>query len=156
MQLHKTMRVAGVSLSAAALALLTAEGSAAAHEGTSAPDLRGRVTSVASGDFVLQKHDGSTETVDTTPSTTYSEPGSSVAPSGVLDGESVAVTLDPTASSPTATNVGVFPERVSGRVTNVSGSTLTVTNRHGTRHGPRVAEHQVLREGHDADRREPG
>ena len=132
MQLHKTMRVAGVSLPAAALALLTAEGSAAAHEGTSSPDLRGRVTSVASSEFVLQKYDGSTETVDTTPSTTYSEPGSSVAPPGVLDGKNVAVTLDPTASSPTATNVVVFPERVSGRVANVSGSTLTVTNRRGT------------------------
>jgi hypothetical protein len=44
----------------------------------------------------------------------------------------MAVTLDPTASSPTATNVIVVPERVGGRVTNVSGSTLTVTNRHGT------------------------
>jgi len=132
MQLHKTMRVAGVSLSAAALALLTAEGSAAAYEGTSSPDLRGRVTSVASGDFVLQKHDGPTETVDTTPGTTYSEPGSSVAPAGVLDGESVAVTMDPTGSSPTATAVVVFPERVSGRVANVSGSTVTVTNRRET------------------------
>jgi hypothetical protein len=132
MQLHKTMRIAGVSLSAAALALLTAEGTAAAHERTSAPDLRGRVTSVASGDFVLQKYDGTTETVDTTSGTTYSEPGTSVAPPGVLQGENVAVTLDPTASSPTATGVIVFPERVSGRVTTVAGSTITLSNRRGT------------------------
>ncbi|MFZ0249173.1 MAG: hypothetical protein WAL61_04450, partial [Acidimicrobiales bacterium] len=132
MQLHKTMRIAGVSLSAAALALLTAEGTAAAHERTSAPDLRGRVTSVASGDFVLQKYDGTTETVGTTSGTTYSEPGTAVAPPGVLQGENVAVTLDPTAASPTATSVIVFPERVSGRVTNVAGSTITLSNRHGT------------------------
>ena len=132
MQLHKTMRIAGVSLSAAALALITAEGPAAAHERTSSPDLRGRVTSVASGDFVIQKYDGTTQTVDTTGATTYSEPGSSVAPPGVYDGENVAVTLDPTASSPTATNVVVFPEKVSGRVTNVAGSTVTLTNRRGT------------------------
>ena len=131
MQLHKTMRVAGVSLSAAALALLTAEGPAAPHEGSSSPDLRGRVTSVASGDFVLQKYDGSTETVDTTGSTTYAEPGSSTALPGVLNGENVAVTLDPSTSSPTATNVVVFPKRVSGRVTNVSGSTVTLSNRKG-------------------------
>ena len=132
MQPHKTMRIVGVSLSAAALALLTAEGTAAAHERTSAPDLRGRVTSVATGDFVLQKYDGTSETVDTTSGTTYSEPGTSVAPPGVLQGENVAVTLDPTAASPTATSVIVFPERVSGRVTNVAGSTIMLSNRHGT------------------------
>jgi hypothetical protein len=132
MQLHKTMRIAGVSLSAAALALLTAEGPAAAHQRTFSQDLRGRVTSVASGDFVLQKHDGTTQTVDTTDATTYSEPGSAIAPLGVYDGESVAVTFDPTASSPTATSVIVFPEKVSGRVTNVAGSTVTLTNRRGT------------------------
>lgn len=132
MQLHKTMRRAGVSLSAAALALLTAEGTAAAQERTSSPDLQGRVTSVASGDFVLQKHDGTTETVDTTDATTYSEPGTAVAPEGLQDGEHVAVELDSTASSPTATNVIVFPERISGRVSNVAGSTVTLANKRGT------------------------
>ena len=131
MQLHKTMRLAGVVLSTTALALLTAEGTAAAHDGTSSPDYRGRVTSVASGDFVLQKYDGSTETLDTTDATTYAEPGSSIAPPGVYDGENVAVTLDPTASNPTATNVVVFPERVDGSVTNVAGSTVTLTNKRG-------------------------
>jgi hypothetical protein len=132
MQLHKTMRLAGVSLSAAALALITAEGPAAAHEGTSSPDLRGRVTSVTSGEFVIQRYDGTTETVDTTGGTTYSEPGSSVALPGVVNGENVAVSLDSSASSPTATNVVVFPERVSGRVTNIAGSTITLSNRRGT------------------------
>jgi hypothetical protein len=44
----------------------------------------------------------------------------------------VAVTLDPTASSPTATNVVVFPEKVGGRITNVAGSTVTLTNKRGT------------------------
>jgi hypothetical protein len=132
MQLHKTMRKAGVSLSAVALALLTAEGPAAAHERTSSPDLRGRVTSVASGDFVLQKYDGTTETVDTTDATTYSEPGSSIAPPGVYDGENVAVMLEPTASSPTATNVVVFPEELGGRVTTLAGWTVTLTNKRGT------------------------
>jgi hypothetical protein len=90
------------------------------------------VTSVASGDFVVQKYDGSTETVDTTGSTSYAEPGNASTLPGVLDGENVAVTLDTTASSPTATHVVVFPERVSGRVTNVSGSTVTLSNHKGT------------------------
>ena len=34
--------------------------------------------------------------------------------------------------SPTATSVAVFPERVSGTVTNVAGSTITLSKRHGT------------------------
>ena len=96
------MRLAGVSLTAAALALMAAEGPAAAHEGTTSPDLRGRVTSVASGDFVMQKYDGTTETVETTAGMTYSEPGSPTTRGGVLHGENVAVTPDPSASSPTA------------------------------------------------------
>jgi hypothetical protein len=50
----------------------------------------------------------------------------------VQDGENVAITLDPSASSPTATNVVVFPERVSGRVSNVAGSTVTLSSRRGT------------------------
>jgi hypothetical protein len=132
MQLHKTMRMAGVSLSAAALALLTAEGPATAHERTASPDLRGRVTSVAAGDFVLHKYDGAMETVDTTDATIYSEPGNAVAPPGVYDGENVAVTLDPTAPIPTATNVVVFPEKLGGRVTNVAGSTVTLTTTRGS------------------------
>ena len=132
MQLNKTMRTTGISLSVAALVLLAAEGPAAAHEGASSPDLRGRVTSVAPGDFVIQKYDGTTETVDTTSGTTYAQPGSSVALPAVLDDENVAVTLDPSASSPTATNVVVLPKRVSGRVSNVAGSTVTLSNRRGT------------------------
>ena len=132
MQLNKAMRTTGISLSVAALALLAAEGPAAAHEGTSSPDLRGRVTSVATSDFVIQKYDGTTETVDTTSGTTYAQPGSSVALPAVQDGENVAVTLDDSAPSPTATSVVVFPERVSGRVSNVAGSTIALSNRRGT------------------------
>ena len=102
MQRHKTLRLAGVSLSAAALGLLTADGTAAAHEGTAAAALHGRVTSVGSGDFVLQRFDGTSETIATTSATSYSERGRSAAPTGVQDGENVAVTLDPNASSPAA------------------------------------------------------
>jgi hypothetical protein len=65
---------------------------------------------MASGEVVLQKHDGTTETVDTTDATSDSEPGSSIAPPGVYDGENVSVTLDPTASTPTATNVVCSPK----------------------------------------------
>ena len=113
-QLNTTLRLAGVSISAAALGLLTTEGTAAAHERAASADLHGRVVSVGSGDFVLKRFDTKTETVDTTAGTTYSEPGGAVAPTTVLDGESVAVTLDPTALSPTATHVTVVPEKVVG------------------------------------------
>lgn len=99
---------------------------------TSSPDLRGRVTSVGPTDFVLKQFDGTSEIVNTTTTTTYTEPGSAVAPTGVVDGEHVVATLDVRASSPTATSVTVEPERVGGRVSNVSGSTLTVTTRDGT------------------------
>ncbi len=58
------------------------------------------MTTVAQDDFVLQKYDGSTETVDTSGSSTYPEPGNSTTLPGVLHGENVAVTLDPSASSP--------------------------------------------------------
>jgi hypothetical protein len=78
-----------------------------------------------------RKYDGTTETVDTS-GTTYSEPETSVVPPGLEDGENVAVNLDSTASSATATDVIVFPERVNGRVRNVAGATVTLTNRHGT------------------------
>ncbi len=132
MQLHKTMRIAGVSLSAAALALLTAEGPAAAHERTTSQDLRGRVTSVASRDFVLQKYDGTTATVATTDATTYSEAGSSISMPAVYEGENVAVALDSTASSPTATNVVVFAEELGGRVATVAGPTVMLTDKRGT------------------------
>jgi len=70
--------------------------------------------------------------VDTTGGTTYSEPGSSVALPGVMNGENVAVSLDSSASSPTATTVVVFPEQVGGRLTNVAGSTVTLSNRRGS------------------------
>lgn len=131
MQRNKTWRLAGVSLSAAALGLLTAEGSAAAHEGTSSSDLRGRVTPVELAAFVLKKFDGTAQTVYTSSTTTYSEPGSSVFPAGVVEGENVAVALDPTASGPDSNERDRVSREVGGRVANVSGSTLTVTNWHG-------------------------
>ena len=87
---------------------------------------------MASGDFVLQKYDGTTATVDTTDATTYSEAGSSISTPGVYEGENVAVTLDSTASSPTATNVVVFPEELGGRVATVAGPTVMLTDKRGT------------------------
>ena len=44
----------------------------------------------------------------------------------------MAVTLDSTASSPTATNLVVFPEELGGRVATVAGPTVMLTDKRGT------------------------
>jgi hypothetical protein len=133
MQLNRRVRLAGVTISGAALGLLPVAGVAAAHDSdSSSPSLHGRVVSVGSGNFVLRVN-GGTQTVDTTGSTSYAELGSSTTLPGVLDGEWVAVTLDPSASAPTATSVTVFPERAGGTVTSMSGSTVTLASRYGSR-----------------------
>ena len=134
MQLNRTMRIAGITSSGVALGLLPAAGVAAAHDAaTGDPGLQGRVVSVGSGDFVLRATQGHTQTVETPTTTTYSELGNSAALPGVLDGERVAVTLDPSAPSPTALSVTVLPESASGKVTDVSGSIVTVASRWGSR-----------------------
>lgn len=135
MQLNRTMRRAGITVTAAALGLLPAAGVAAAHDAdssSSSSSLDGRVVSVGSGNFVLQTERGNSVTVDTTGSTAYTELGNPAALSGVLDGEWVTISLDPSAQTPTATAVTVFPESVRGQVTGVSGSDVTLASRHGT------------------------
>src|SRR5262249_11973684 len=126
MQLNRTTRIAGITVSGAALGLLPAAGVAAAHDAAHDVDatgsgLHGRVVSVGSGDFVLKTFHGGTTTVDTTGTTAYSELGNPTALTGVVDGEWVSVGLDPSAQTPTATSVTVFPQSVGGKVTSVSG-----------------------------------
>ena len=134
MQLNRTMRIAGITSSGVALGLLPAAGVAAAHDAaTGDPGLQGHVISVGSGDFVLRAAQGHTQTVETSATTTYSELGNSASLPGLLDGERVAVTLDPSAPSPTALSVTVLPESASGKVTDVSGSIVTVASRWGSR-----------------------
>jgi hypothetical protein len=129
MQLNRTMRIAEISATGMALALLPAAGVASAHEdSTGGQGVQGRVASVGAGEFVLQSAPGHTQTVDTTPSTAYSELGNSTALPGVLDGEWIAVNLDPSNTSPTATSVTVFPDSAGGKVTDVSGSTITLVS----------------------------
>jgi hypothetical protein len=134
MQLNRTMRIAGITVSGAALGLLPAAGVASAHDADSSnPSLHGRVESVGSGEFVVKTFHGGTVTVDTTGTTAYSELGNSAPLPGVVDGEWVAISLDPLAQAPTATSVTVFPESVGGKVTGVSGSNVTLASRQGAR-----------------------
>jgi hypothetical protein len=135
--LKKQTRRAGVTLTAATLALMAAEGVASATlvaPTTSPPDVvEGTVSSVATDAFTLTSDGGNVEAIATMPSTTYDETGSSVPLTGVADGEHVAVVLDPTEAAPTATKVTVLLDRLSGRVVDISGSTIRLAHRGGLR-----------------------
>lgn len=129
----KNVRNVGITLSAASLGLLAAEGTAGAHESDSAPDqVAGTVTSVATDSITVQAPDGTSQTVETTPSTTYRETGTSTVPT-VVKGDHVDVKLDPADATPTATAITVLLDRVSGRVVSVDGSTVRLAERHGSR-----------------------
>jgi hypothetical protein len=129
----KNVRNVGITLSAASLGLLASEGTAGAHESDAVPaHVFGTVTAVAAGSITVQTPDGSSQTVATTPSTTYRETGTSTLPT-VADGDHVEVRLDPTDATPTATAITVLLDRLSGRVVSVDGSTVRLAERHGFR-----------------------
>jgi uncharacterized membrane protein YgcG len=136
----RTLMNAGVSLSVATVGALAVEGSASAHDAPGSDDgvahaLRGVVSAVGTGNFTITNRQG-TETIDTTSTTTFSETGTPLPPVTVAVGQSVAVALDPSDTTPTAVRVTVLLNRVSGKVTNVTGSTITLA-------GPRAGR-QVL------------
>jgi hypothetical protein len=66
------------------------------------------------------------ETIDTT-TTTYSETGTLVAPTGVTDGQDVLVKLDPSDTTPTAVEITVILDRVSGKVTAFTSTSITLS-----------------------------
>jgi hypothetical protein len=92
----------------------------------------GKVTSVGTNSFTISTAKGTSETIATAPSTTYHEVGTPTTPSGLATGENVAVQLDPSDSTPTAQNVLILLDRVSGKVTGVTSSTLTLAGPRGT------------------------
>jgi uncharacterized membrane protein YgcG len=139
----RTVMHAGVSLSVVAVGALAAEGAASAHDaadndgavahnGAGHHVVQGLVTTVGADSFTITTHKGATETIDTTSSTTFTEIGTPVAPVTVPVGERVAVTLDPTATTPTAVRVTVLLDRVSGKVVDVSATSLTLSGARST------------------------
>jgi uncharacterized membrane protein YgcG len=118
-----------VSLTLIGGGVVALEGMAAAHEGMAGHSdlVRGTVTSVGTGSFTITTRKGTSKTIATTPTTTFFEPGTPVAPLGVAMGENVVVSLDPTQTTPTAKNVVVLLSRESGRVSSVSGTTITLS-----------------------------
>jgi uncharacterized membrane protein YgcG len=140
----------GVSLSIAGGGALIAAEAAGAHDATdtSTPGgpalhgpfhhaVQGVVATVGTDTFTVTTHKGTTTTIDTTSTTTFGETGTPIAPTGVTVGETVAVTLDPTATTPTAVHVTVLLDRVSGKVTAVSSTSITLA-------GPRDAGREIV------------
>ena len=117
----------------------------------------GTVTAVTTGAFTVAQGTGPGRVVDTSPSTVYDEPGTTVTPTGVTVGEHVRVQLarpptpTPTTTTtttaaaastadttpgpttappvPTALRVDILLPRVAGTVSSVTGSTIVVTTR---------------------------
>ena len=123
------------------MAVLTVGGGAAAGAATSpstaphtwvapswcTPTVSGTVTSVGAGSFVLTGSDGTVVTVTTTGTTTFTETGAGIQPTGVAVGQQVTVTTVPGTSrhttSVTATAVLIVLTHVIGTVGSVgSGS----------------------------------
>jgi uncharacterized membrane protein YgcG len=137
----RTLMNAGVSLTVVGAGALVAEGAASAHDavehdGVAHHVVRGVVTAVGTDSFTISNHQG-TETIDTTTTTTFAEPGTPVAPTTVAIGQTVAASLDPTATTPTAVRVTVLLNRLSGKVINVTGSSITLS-------GPRSTTRQAI------------
>lgn len=129
--LKRTLRNTGISLTVVGVGVVGAAGAASAH-GDGAQVVRGTVTGLGSGTFTITTHRGTTETIDTTPTTTYAETGTLVAPTGVLQGQDVAVRLDPADATPTAVEVTIILDRVSGKVTGVTSTSITLAGPWGT------------------------
>jgi hypothetical protein len=96
------------------------------------PRLGGEVVSLSAGKIVVEGRQGLKQTIDTTSSTTYREVNSTVPASAVMVGEYVAAYGSISANHETlnASTVGIVGALVAGKVTSVSGSTVTVQTLH--------------------------
>ena len=129
-QWKRTLRNTGISLTVAGVGVMGAAGAASAH-GDGTQFVRGTVTTVGTGSITITTHKGTTETIDTT-TTTYAETGTLVAPTGVTDGQDVLVRLDPADATPTAVEVTVILDRLSGKVTAFTSTSITLAGPRGT------------------------
>lgn len=98
------------------------------------PSLEGQVVSDSAGTIVVSDREGFHRTIDTTGSTTYSEAGTTVPASAVTNGVDV-VAYGSIAANKTdlnAMSVEVVGPVASGKVTKLSGTTITVSLPQGT------------------------
>lgn len=134
----QTLRNTGLSLTVAAVGIVAAESAASAHDGGNPSDwVVGSVTGLGTDSFTITTHGGSTETIDTTPTTAYAETGTTVPPTTVATGEEVLVALDPSDTTPTAVKITVLLDRLSGKVTDVTANSITLS-------GPRDSSRDVV------------
>ena len=102
------------------------------------PHVSGKVLSVTPGGngsvVVVTQEDGLNVTVNTSPATTYEEAGQPAPSSDLQAGDVVSVTgtLSSDHTQIDATTVQIILPSVSGRVTDVSGTTITITVFNGT------------------------
>ncbi|MGA2306626.1 MAG: hypothetical protein ABSH29_20940 [Acidimicrobiales bacterium] len=130
-QWKRTLRNTGISLAVVGVGVVGAAGVASAH-GDGSQFVRGTVSALGTGSFTITTHNGTTEMIDTTMNTTYAETGTLVAPTGVVQGQDVAVRLDPADATPTAVEVTVILDRVSGKVTGFTSTSITLSGPRGT------------------------
>ena len=130
-QWKRTLRNTGISLTVVGVGVVGAAGVASAH-GNDPQFVQGTVTTLGTGSFTITTHQGTTETIDTTMNTKYAETGTLVAPTGVAQGQDVAVRLDPADATPTAVEVTVILDRVSGKVTGFTSTSITLSGPRGT------------------------
>jgi hypothetical protein len=93
------------------------------------PSLAGQVVSKSGSTIVVKDVQGFERTIDITTATTYSEAGTSVSPSAVTENADV-VAFGSVASDNTdleATSVDIVGPAAGGKVTKVSGTTITVS-----------------------------
>jgi hypothetical protein len=135
--LKRTLRTTGISLTVAGMGVVGAAGAASAHGAAGGRDAWGTVTAVGAGSVTITTHQGTTETIDTTTATTYAEIGTLVAPTAAVQGQDVVARLDPADATPTAAEITVMLDRVSGKVTDVTATSITLS-------GPRSSTREVL------------
>jgi len=98
------------------------------------PHVSGKVVKVDGSELVVSEEDGLNVTVNTSSSTSYGEAGQSASSSAVQVGTVVSVTgtLSPDHEQIDATTIEIVLPSVAGRVTAVSGTTITITSFDGT------------------------
>jgi hypothetical protein len=131
LHLKRTILNTGVTLTVVAAGALAVEGVASAHDVAGHDGVTthavGKVTALGTDSFTITTHDGTTETIDTSPTTTFGESGTAVAPVGVTVGQDVIVSLDPSDATPTAVRVSILLDRVSGKVLDVTPASITLS-----------------------------
>jgi hypothetical protein len=145
---------AGMTAGAAQVAGASSNGTPAHHPKArhhllNIASVTGTVTAVGTSSFTLKTAHGASKTIDTTASTTYTEPGTHITPTGVTVGERVVVHLSSSSSATTliAASVVIELDKVSGTVESVSSSIIVVEDAQGLWHTVLVSATTTYLEG---------